>query len=77
MADFQDNLDEAATVVELRSAVTRLASQLQAQEHKNSELVDAVYRAVRDASTGLNIPAVPAAKVASLPDWQRVGFHGV
>ena len=81
MADFQDNLDEASTVVELRSAVTRLSRQLQKEKHKNTELVDAVYHAVRDATAGLNIPAVPEPKVekrrsgkqtavAVLSDWQ-------
>jgi hypothetical protein len=73
MADFQDNLDEAATVVELCSAVTGISRQLQAQKHKNPELVDAVYHAVGDTAAGLRNPT---AKVTGLPNRQLVNQHG-
>ena len=74
MADFQDNLNEAPTMAELRSAVTRLSCQLQKEKHKNPELVDAVCRAARDTAAGLHIPA---AKVTGLSDRQLVDHHGV
>ena len=81
MADFQDNLDEAATVDELRRTIARISRQLQKAKHSGDELVEAVYRASRDAASGLTIPTVTAPKVdkrrkdeqvavAVLSDWQ-------
>lgn len=81
MADFQDSLNEASTVDDLRSTIARLSRQLQKAKDRGEELVEAVYRAARDASSGLTIPPVAAPKkdsrkkgeqvaVAVLSDWQ-------
>ena len=81
MGDFQEHLDEASTVDELRSSITRLSRQLQKEKHKTEELVNAVYTAVRDSTAGLKIPEIPKpvkdkrksgqqTAVAVLSDWQ-------
>jgi|APSaa5957512535_1039671.scaffolds.fasta_scaffold02340_9 hypothetical protein len=81
MANFQEHLDEAATVAELRSTSARLSRQLQKEKHKNSELVDAVFRAASDSAAGLTLSPVKSPKrdrrkageqvaVAVLSDWQ-------
>ena len=77
MADFQDNLDEAPTVVELCGTVARLPRQFQAQEHKNSELADAAYSAGRSTAAGFSIPTSPTPEVTTSSDWQLVNLHGI
>lgn len=69
------------TLAELRRANGRLSKQLARAKTSQAELVDAVYRAAKDAATGLIIPPVkkPAADrrqhgtevaVAMVGDWQ-------
>ena len=77
MAEYQDHFNEAATVVELRSTITRCPRQFQKKKHKNSELVDAVHHAFGYAAGGIHIPTVSAAEVAVVSDWPLVKFYGV
>jgi hypothetical protein len=77
MGKFQDHLNEAATMVELCSPVTRRSCQLQKKKHKNSELVDTVCHASRDAASRPRISTVPTAKVTTVSDWSLVKFYGV
>lgn len=77
MSEFE----EAQTVEELRKTVDRLGTQLARAKHSREELVEAVYRAARDASSALDIPKVPKpvadlrrknseVAVPVLADWQ-------
>ena len=82
---LDDNLDkfveEADVLEELRRANAELSRQLLKQRIGKQELVDAVYRAAKDASSGLSIKPVPAppreprkreseTAIAVLSDWQ-------
>jgi hypothetical protein len=58
MVDFQNNFNEASTMDELCSSTTRFSSQLQKKKHKTEELVNTVYTAVKDSTTGLRIPKI-------------------
>ena len=66
---------------ELKSAHRRALRALAKKEQQTEELVEAVYRAAKDAAVGMKIPAVPAPKpdkrkgkrevaVVQLSDWQ-------
>jgi hypothetical protein len=81
MGEFQNNLNEEATLDELRSTVARLSRQLQKEKNRSQELVHAVYTSSKDAAQGLTIPPVKSPKkdrrkkeeqvaVAVLSDWQ-------
>jgi hypothetical protein len=72
---------ESATVAGLRSANNRLLRQLDVAKATREELVDAVYRAARDAASALTLPPVtppPSDRrrakaevaVVVLSDWQ-------
>lgn len=87
-------LDDASQLdreSELRDANTRLLRQLDKAKASREELVDAVYRAAKDAASTLVIPPVPVppkdrrkgkpeVAVAMLSDWQlgkRTPSYGV
>lgn len=81
MSDFLTDVAAAATEHELREANRRLLAQLEKAKATREELVDAVYRAAKDAASGLVIPPVitpsadrrkgkPEVAVAVLSDWQ-------
>ena len=66
---------------ELKSAHRRALRALAKKDQQTEELVEAVYRAAKDAAVGMKIPAVPAPKpdkrkgkrevaVVQLSDWQ-------
>lgn len=81
MVNFQDNLNEASSMDELRKTLAGLSRQLQKEKHRGKELVNAVYRAARETSAELKISKVKPPKVdkrrkdeqvavAVLSDWQ-------
>lgn len=82
------SLEELAEIAELetllnglRDSNARLSRQLLQEKIRTGELVNAVYRAAKDAASGLRLPAIPAPKthkskqaaevaIAVLSDWQ-------
>ena len=80
MTDFKEfnNEDELG---ELMAAHNRALRTLAKKDRQTQELVEAVYRAAKDAAVGMKIPAVPAPKpdkrkgkrevaIVQLSDWQ-------
>lgn len=61
---LQHFLDHTAKLDALRVANQRLNAQLTKEKDRTHELVEAVYRAARDASEGFLSPPVPAPKLA-------------
>lgn len=81
MGDLLDELDADGRERNLRETIYRLQRRLDDADAKREELVNAVYRAARDAAEGLIIPPVPRpprdrragrpeVAVAMLSDWQ-------
>jgi hypothetical protein len=92
MSDLEKSLTEAAAYEELRAAHNRALRALSKKTINEQELVDAVYRAARDAAAIIKIPPVPAPKadkrkgsaetcVVVLSDWQlgatRAGEYSI
>ena len=77
MADLQDNLNEAPTMVELCSTIARLSRQLQKEKHKNPELVAAACHAIGGTAAGLHIPATPTSEVVAPSYEQLVNLHAI
>ena len=81
MSDLEKALTETQAYEELRAAHNRALRALSKRDNDQAELVDAVYRAAKDAALGMKIPSVPTPKpsgkkgvaetlVISLGDWQ-------
>jgi hypothetical protein len=77
---LESEFDAGAETDKLRQSLQRTLRQLEAAKASKQELVDAVYRAARDAAAALEIPPVPKpavdkrrggeVAVAVLSDWQ-------
>jgi hypothetical protein len=92
MSELEKALDSAQVVEQLRAAHSRALRALAKKEANEEELVEAVYRAARDAAAIMSIPAVPTPKpdkrkapgetcVVVLSDWQlgatRAGDYSI
>jgi len=62
---LRDSLEAAQSEEELRAVIDRLSRQLQKEKTTKAELVNAVYRAARDAASGLALDPVPAPELSS------------
>jgi len=81
MSEIEKALDATQAYEELRAAHNRALRSLSKREADQAELVEAVYRAAKDAARGMKTPAVPAPKPSGKPgtpetltillgDWQ-------
>ena len=92
MSELDKVLQEQTAFDELKAAHSRALRALAKKEHDDSELVEAVYRAARDAAGLITVPPVPAPKpdkrkgapetcVVVLSDWQlgatRAGAYSI
>lgn len=67
---LRDKVDGAGKQEEMRQTIARLGQQLVRAKAKKEEMVNAVFRAARDAALGLDIPEVQIA------DWVRAEVEG-
>lgn len=63
MSDVKKEIKAEALLAELRQTNQRLAMQLKKAKLRNEELVEAVYRAAKDAASMLEIDPVPVSRV--------------